>query len=147
MEPRLPASRPAMAPLLEYERQLVLELLEADGLVVCARGLGADRLLYHFLRLHCNPACLVLVLNTQPAEEVRRAGGRGRERGSRGRCNSWGRAAPWRGSRSHSGEAGDVNGGPCVARESTPEGRLAGFRKARTGGPPRNGEMQEGVYN
>ncbi|MXQ80700.1 hypothetical protein E5288_WYG009203 [Bos mutus] len=58
-----------MAPLLEYERQLVLELLDADGLVVCARGLGADRLLYHFLRLHCHPACLVLVLNTQPAEE------------------------------------------------------------------------------
>lgn len=66
------SARPtAMAPLLEYERQLVLELLDADGLVVCARGLGADRLLYHFLRLHCHPACLVLVLNTQPAEEVR----------------------------------------------------------------------------
>ncbi|XP_004586829.2 DNA repair endonuclease XPF [Ochotona princeps] len=64
-----PACRPAMAPLLEYERQLVLELLDTDGLVVCARGLGADRLLYHFLRLHCHPACLVLVLNTQPAEE------------------------------------------------------------------------------
>ncbi|KAM6155601.1 DNA repair endonuclease XPF [Rhynchocyon petersi] len=69
MEPRLAARRTAMAPLLEYERQLVLELLDADGLVVCARGLGADRLLYHFLRLHCHPACLVLVLNTQPAEE------------------------------------------------------------------------------
>uniref|UniRef100_A0A673VTU3 DNA repair endonuclease XPF n=1 Tax=Suricata suricatta TaxID=37032 RepID=A0A673VTU3_SURSU len=69
MEPVLPARPTAMAPLLEYERQLVLELLEADGLVVCARGLGADRLLYHFLRLHCHPACLVLVLNTQPAEE------------------------------------------------------------------------------
>ncbi|XP_002918113.1 DNA repair endonuclease XPF [Ailuropoda melanoleuca] len=66
MEPGQPT---AMAPLLEYERQLVLELLDADGLVVCARGLGADRLLYHFLRLHCHPACLVLVLNTQPAEE------------------------------------------------------------------------------
>nr|XP_025711322.1 DNA repair endonuclease XPF isoform X2 [Callorhinus ursinus] len=69
MEPGQPARPTAMAPLLEYERQLVLELLEADGLVVCARGLGADRLLYHFLRLHCHPACLVLVLNTQPAEE------------------------------------------------------------------------------
>nr|XP_020836435.1 DNA repair endonuclease XPF-like [Phascolarctos cinereus] len=56
----------AMAPLLECERQLVLELLEADGLVVCARGLGADRLLYHFIRLHCHPGCPVLVLNTQP---------------------------------------------------------------------------------
>ncbi|XP_037671182.1 DNA repair endonuclease XPF isoform X2 [Choloepus didactylus] len=69
MEPGLPARPLAMAPLLEYERQLVLELLDTDGLVVCARGLGADRLLYHFLRLHCHPACLVLVLNTQPAEE------------------------------------------------------------------------------
>ncbi|KAM7148941.1 DNA repair endonuclease XPF [Molossus nigricans] len=69
MEPRLSARLTAMAPLLEYERQLVLELLDTDGLVVCARGLGADRLLYHFLRLHCHPACLVLVLNTQPAEE------------------------------------------------------------------------------
>uniref|UniRef100_A0A667IH43 DNA repair endonuclease XPF n=1 Tax=Lynx canadensis TaxID=61383 RepID=A0A667IH43_LYNCA len=69
MEPVPPARPTAMAPLLEYERQLVLELLDADGLVVCARGLGADRLLYHFLRLHCHPACLVLVLNTQPAEE------------------------------------------------------------------------------
>ncbi|XP_048188551.1 DNA repair endonuclease XPF [Perognathus longimembris pacificus] len=69
MAAALRAQRTAMAPLLEYERQLVLELLDADGLVVCARGLGADRLLYHFLRLHCHPACLVLVLNTQPAEE------------------------------------------------------------------------------
>nr|XP_015094559.1 DNA repair endonuclease XPF [Vicugna pacos] len=69
MEPGVPAPPTAMAPLLEYERQLVLELLDADGLVVCARGLGADRLLYHFLQLHCHPACLVLVLNTQPAEE------------------------------------------------------------------------------
>ncbi|XP_042554356.1 DNA repair endonuclease XPF [Dipodomys spectabilis] len=65
----LRAQPTSMAPLLEYERQLVLELLDTDGLVVCARGLGADRLLYHFLRLHCHPACLVLVLNTQPAEE------------------------------------------------------------------------------
>ncbi|XP_038942943.1 DNA repair endonuclease XPF isoform X2 [Rattus norvegicus] len=69
MERGLPGERQSMAPLLEYERQQVLELLDSDGLVVCARGLGADRLLYHFLRLHCHPACLVLVLNTQPAEE------------------------------------------------------------------------------
>lgn len=71
MERGLRGEHQSMAPLLEYERQQVLELLDSDGLVVCARGLGADRLLYHFLRLHCHPACLVLVLNTQPAEEVR----------------------------------------------------------------------------
>ena len=83
-----------MAPLLEYERQLVLELLDADGLVVCARGLGADRLLYHFLRLHCHPACLVLVLNTQPAEEVRPAAGVGDEGTPRGL--RWGGGSPER---------------------------------------------------
>ncbi|KAI5934226.1 DNA repair endonuclease XPF [Manis javanica] len=68
MEPGIPARPTAMAPLLEYERQLVLELLGMDRLAVYARGLGADRLLYHFLRLRCHTACLVLVLNTQPAE-------------------------------------------------------------------------------
>ncbi|XP_028913418.1 DNA repair endonuclease XPF [Ornithorhynchus anatinus] len=58
-----------MAPLLAYESQQVLELFHSDGLLVGARGLGVDRLLGHFLRLHCHPACLVLVLNTGPAEE------------------------------------------------------------------------------
>ena len=94
MEPGSPARATAMAPLLEYERQLVLELLDADGLVVCARGLGADRLLYHFLRLHCHPACLVLVLNTQPAEEVRPAAGVGDEGTPRGL--RWGGGSPER---------------------------------------------------
>lgn len=112
MESGLPARRIAMAPLLEYERQLVLELLDTDGLVVCARGLGADRLLYHFLRLHCHPACLVLVLNTQPAEEVRR-----RVRGPEGMGPPWqtetvarisGLARRW---------GGPKRGGPCSEKE------------------------------
>ncbi|NXN98009.1 XPF endonuclease, partial [Rhinopomastus cyanomelas] len=59
----------AMSALLEHERQLFLEQFHQDGLVVCARGLGIDRLLLHFLRLYCEPASLVLVLNTSPAEE------------------------------------------------------------------------------
>lgn len=105
-----PARLMAMAPLLEYERQLVLELLDADGLVVCARGLGADRLLHHFLRLHCHPACLVLVLNTQPAEEVRC----GRPRGAEGTPGGLG--GPLSGCRPHRGceasEVPDVGGRP-----------------------------------
>lgn len=60
-----------MAALLEHESQIFLELFHQDGLVVCARGLGVDRLLLRFLRLYCEPASLVLVLNTGPAEEVR----------------------------------------------------------------------------
>ncbi|OPJ79432.1 DNA repair endonuclease XPF [Patagioenas fasciata monilis] len=58
-----------MAALLEHETQIFLELLQQDGLLVCARGLGLDRLLLRFLRLYCEPASLVLVLNTGPAEE------------------------------------------------------------------------------
>ncbi|PKU38993.1 dna repair endonuclease xpf [Limosa lapponica baueri] len=58
-----------MAALLEHESQIFLDLFHQDGLVVCARGLGVDRLLLRFLRLYCEPASLVLVLNTSPAEE------------------------------------------------------------------------------
>ncbi|XP_040445824.1 DNA repair endonuclease XPF isoform X1 [Falco naumanni] len=66
------AARPgplAMAALLEHESQVFLDLFHQDGLVICARGLGVDRLLLRFLRLYCEPASLVLVLNTSPAEE------------------------------------------------------------------------------
>ncbi|XP_042720597.1 DNA repair endonuclease XPF [Lagopus leucura] len=58
-----------MAALLEHESQIFLDLFHQDGLVVCARGLGIDRLLLRFLRLYCEPASLVLVLNTSAAEE------------------------------------------------------------------------------
>ncbi|XP_075370918.1 DNA repair endonuclease XPF isoform X2 [Mycteria americana] len=58
-----------MAVLLEHESQIFLDLFHQDGLVICARGLGIDRLLLRFLRLYCEPASLVLVLNTSPAEE------------------------------------------------------------------------------
>ncbi|KAM6320049.1 DNA repair endonuclease XPF [Podargus strigoides] len=58
-----------MAVLLEHENQIFLDLFHQDGLVICARGLGIDRLLLRFLRLYCEPASLVLVLNTGPAEE------------------------------------------------------------------------------
>ncbi|KAK2533340.1 hypothetical protein Q9233_004554 [Columba guinea] len=58
-----------MAALLEHETQIFLELLQQDGLLICARGLGLDRLLLRFLRLYCEPTSLVLVLNTSPAEE------------------------------------------------------------------------------
>ncbi|XP_063170787.1 DNA repair endonuclease XPF [Candoia aspera] len=54
---------------LEHETQVFLDLFHQDGLVICARGLGADRLLLRFLRLYCEPTRLVLVLNTSPAEE------------------------------------------------------------------------------
>ncbi|XP_066496792.1 DNA repair endonuclease XPF [Tiliqua scincoides] len=54
---------------LEHENQIFLDLFHEDGLVICAKGLGIDRLLQRFLRLYCEPTSLVLVLNTSPAEE------------------------------------------------------------------------------
>ncbi|KAF7243066.1 DNA repair endonuclease XPF [Varanus komodoensis] len=54
---------------LDHENQIFLDLFHQDGLVICARGLGIDRLLLRFLRLYCEPTRLVLVLNTSPAEE------------------------------------------------------------------------------
>ncbi|XP_034286151.1 DNA repair endonuclease XPF isoform X1 [Pantherophis guttatus] len=59
----------AAGPPLEHETQIFLDLFHQDGLVICARGLGVDRLLLRFLRLYCEPTRLVLVLNTSPAEE------------------------------------------------------------------------------
>ncbi|KAL8175201.1 UNVERIFIED_CONTAM: DNA repair endonuclease XPF [Gekko kuhli] len=59
---------PLSAPL-EHETQIFLDLFHQDGLVICARGLGIDRLLLRFLRLYCVPTGLVVVLNTSPAEE------------------------------------------------------------------------------
>ncbi|XP_069841519.1 DNA repair endonuclease XPF isoform X2 [Dendropsophus ebraccatus] len=59
----------SMAPLLEYENQIFLDLFHEDGLVITARGLGIDRILQNFLKLYCDPGNLVLVLNTNTAEE------------------------------------------------------------------------------
>lgn len=59
-----------MAPLLEHENQIFLDLFHEDGLVITARGLGIDRILQNFLKLYCDPGNLVLVLNTNTAEEV-----------------------------------------------------------------------------
>ncbi|XP_070617179.1 DNA repair endonuclease XPF isoform X2 [Erythrolamprus reginae] len=59
----------AAGPPLEHETQIFLDLFHQDGLVICARGMGVDRLLLRFLRLYCEPTRLVLVLNTGPAEE------------------------------------------------------------------------------
>ncbi|XP_061433050.1 DNA repair endonuclease XPF [Lethenteron reissneri] len=69
-----------MGALLEHERQMAQEVMAEDGLVVTARGMGADRLLLHLIALHCEPGALLVVINTSPAEEehfieeLRRAG-------------------------------------------------------------------------
>ncbi|XP_078097001.1 DNA repair endonuclease XPF [Mustelus asterias] len=58
-----------MAPLLEHESQIFLDLFHQDGLVITARGLGVDRILYNFLKLYSEAGSLVPVLNTDTAQQ------------------------------------------------------------------------------
>ncbi|CEG44750.1 dna repair endonuclease xpf [Plasmopara halstedii] len=48
---------------LPYERDIVEELYEQDGVLVLGRGLGLLRVLASFVRLYCSPRSLVLCLN------------------------------------------------------------------------------------
>ncbi|RDD47919.1 DNA repair endonuclease XPF [Trichoplax sp. H2] len=55
--------------LLEFDRQIFLDLLNEDGLVIMAKGLGVDRMMLNFLKLYCSPKSFVLVLNTSNYQE------------------------------------------------------------------------------
>nr|XP_022317869.1 LOW QUALITY PROTEIN: DNA repair endonuclease XPF-like [Crassostrea virginica] len=58
-----------MRRMLEYESQIFLDAFHEDGLLVMAKGLGIDRIFLNFLKVYCDPANLVLVLNTNSKEE------------------------------------------------------------------------------
>jgi DNA excision repair protein ERCC-4 len=58
-----------MCTLLEYENQLYLDLFHNDALVVMAEGLGIERIFMNFIKVYCNPSQLVLIINTDDAEE------------------------------------------------------------------------------
>ncbi|XP_076463171.1 DNA repair endonuclease XPF-like [Babylonia areolata] len=55
--------------LLEYENQIFLEGFHNNGLFITARGLGVDRIFLSYLNVYCDPGSLVLVLNTNTADE------------------------------------------------------------------------------
>ncbi|XP_006812643.1 DNA repair endonuclease XPF-like [Saccoglossus kowalevskii] len=55
--------------LLEYENQIFLDAFHEDGLLITARGLCVDRVFINFLKLYCDPANLVLVLQTSLSDE------------------------------------------------------------------------------
>lgn len=56
-------------PLLEFETEMFLGLLGCDGLLVAAEGMGVDRILMQFMRVHSEPGSLVLLLNTTTPEQ------------------------------------------------------------------------------
>lgn len=57
--------------LLEFETEMFLSLFGCDGLLVVAEGMGIDRILLQFMRVHSEPGSLVLLLNTTVPEQVR----------------------------------------------------------------------------
>ncbi|RKP08935.1 hypothetical protein THASP1DRAFT_14944 [Thamnocephalis sphaerospora] len=60
-----------MALQLPFQRQIFTELLEEDGLLVLAKGLGLQRLLAAFLQLAAERHTLVVLLNAPADEEER----------------------------------------------------------------------------
>ena len=58
-----------MSVLLEYENQLFMDMFNNDGLLIMADGLGIERIFTNFIKLYSDPSHLVLILNTQDAEE------------------------------------------------------------------------------
>ena len=57
-------------PLLEFETEMFLSLFGCDGLLVAAEGMGMDRILLQFMRVHSEKDSLVLLLNTTTPEQV-----------------------------------------------------------------------------
>ncbi len=55
--------------LLEYENQIYLDMYHNDGLLIMAEGLGIERIFTNFISIYTDPTSLVLILNTNDAEE------------------------------------------------------------------------------
>ncbi|CAB0034499.1 unnamed protein product [Trichogramma brassicae] len=56
--------------MLEYENQMFLEILQEDGLVIAAKGLGLETVFMNILKAYSDPGHLVLVLGTDDFEET-----------------------------------------------------------------------------
>ncbi|KAH8289416.1 hypothetical protein KR054_004957, partial [Drosophila jambulina] len=55
--------------LLEYEKQMFLDTVHADGLLVCAKGLSYERVLINIMKAYSDAGNLVLVINSSDWEE------------------------------------------------------------------------------
>ncbi|XP_042856458.1 DNA repair endonuclease XPF-like [Penaeus japonicus] len=55
--------------MLEYENQMLLDLLHEDGLLVAAKGLGLERIITSLIITYNDPGNLVLVIGTTSREE------------------------------------------------------------------------------
>lgn len=66
--------------LLDYQRQMLTELLAEDGLLVVGKGLGLERLVMTLIKIHAQPSNLVLLIHAS-AEECQRYKEESRELG------------------------------------------------------------------
>ncbi|XP_076352632.1 DNA repair endonuclease XPF-like [Tachypleus tridentatus] len=55
--------------LLQFENELILKLVEEDGLVITAKGLGIERVLMNLIKVYNHPGNLILVIGTSVREE------------------------------------------------------------------------------
>ncbi|XP_034943246.1 DNA repair endonuclease XPF isoform X2 [Chelonus insularis] len=55
--------------MLEYENQMFLEVLQDDGLVITAKGLGLETVFINILKVYLDPGNLVIVLGTLDYDE------------------------------------------------------------------------------
>lgn len=56
--------------LLPFQTLFFQDVFEHDQLTVMARGLGLDTIIHNLLKLHCDPATLVLVINLSTDEQA-----------------------------------------------------------------------------
>ncbi|CAO1415638.1 unnamed protein product [Diamesa tonsa] len=56
--------------LLDFERQMFLDLIYNDALVICGKGISYEKVLYNLLKVYIDPANLILVLNCDDNEEI-----------------------------------------------------------------------------
>ncbi|KAI8369465.1 uncharacterized protein BYT42DRAFT_584566 [Radiomyces spectabilis] len=54
--------------MLEFQKQILTEIVAEDGLLILSKGLGLFNVLCSFIQLHCTGKHLVLVLNTTPQQ-------------------------------------------------------------------------------
>uniref|UniRef100_A0A0K8UYR4 DNA repair endonuclease XPF n=1 Tax=Bactrocera latifrons TaxID=174628 RepID=A0A0K8UYR4_BACLA len=55
--------------MLEYEKQMFLDIVGSDGLTVCAKGLNYTRVVTNILKVYSDPGNLVIVINFSDWEE------------------------------------------------------------------------------
>ena len=55
--------------MLDFENQMFLDILNEDGLVIAAKGIGLESVFVNLLKVYSDPGNLVIVLGTTPKEE------------------------------------------------------------------------------